>query len=290
MPERKAGGMVSLATDVAPDDMPDDSRARRNVAVLIAAQAILGAQTSMNFIAGGLAGLSLAPTPLLATLPISLIVFGSMTTAPWISPLMQRRGRRFGFVLGALAGAAGGALAMLGLWLGSFATLLAGAYLTGIYMSTLGFYRFAATDTASDAYRPKAISYVMAGGLLSAIVGPAAREAHGGCDGDPVPLHLRRGDRAQPRRDVAVLPPRHPDARRTGEGCAARADAGRVAALARHPRVGDLRDGQLRADEPGDDLDAARRGRLRLRYRATRRTSSRRMWWRCTGRASSPAT
>ena len=50
--------------------------------------------------------------------------------------------------------------------------LLAGSYLTGIYMSAQGFYRFAATDTASEAFRPKAISYVMAGGLLSAIVGP----------------------------------------------------------------------------------------------------------------------
>lgn len=159
-------------TDLAADIAPDDTRARRNVAVLVAAQAILGAQLPINFVAGGLAGLSLAPTPLLATLPLSLIVFGSMTTAPWISPLMQRRGRRFGFVLGALAGAAGAALALLGLVWASFATLLAGAYLTGIFMSTLGFYRFAATDTASDAFRPKAISYVMAGGLLSAIIGP----------------------------------------------------------------------------------------------------------------------
>lgn len=159
-------------TTASLDILQDDSRAKRNVLVLVAAQALLGAQLPMNFIAGGLAGLALAPTPLLATLPISLIVFGSMTTAPWISPLMQARGRRFGFVLGALAGAAGAGLAVLGLTLGSFAIFLAGAYLTGIYMSTLGFYRFAATDTASEAFRPKAISYVMAGGLLSALLGP----------------------------------------------------------------------------------------------------------------------
>ncbi|MCK0166411.1 MFS transporter [Jannaschia sp. S6380] len=162
-------------TDIAPAAStvpPDDSRARRNVLVLVAAQAILGAQLPLNFIAGGLAGMSIAPTPLLATLPISLIVFGSMTTAPWISPLMQARGRRFGFVLGALAGALGAALSVVGLLTASFAIFLLGAYLTGVFMSTLGFYRFAATDTASDAFRPKAISYVMAGGLLSALVGP----------------------------------------------------------------------------------------------------------------------
>ena len=167
--------MSHAATDAPPDappDAPDDSRARRNVAVLVAAQAILGAQMPINFVAGGLAGLSLAPTPLLATLPISLIVFGSMTTAPWIYPLMQRRGRRTGFILGALAGAGGAALAVAGLVAASFALLCAGAYLTGIYMSTLGFYRFAATDTASEAFRPRAISLVMAGGLLSAVIGP----------------------------------------------------------------------------------------------------------------------
>ncbi len=150
----------------------DDTRARRNVTVLVLAQAILGAQLPMIFVVGGLAGSQLASNPCLATLPISFIVFGSMTTAPWISPLMQRNGRQFGFFLGAFAGAVGAAVSAYGLYIGSFAVLLAGSYLTGIYMSAQGFYRFAATDTASDAFRPKAISYVMAGGLLSAIVGP----------------------------------------------------------------------------------------------------------------------
>jgi MFS family permease len=150
----------------------DDARAKRNVAVLVLAQAILGAQMPMIFVIGGLAGGMLASNPCLATLPISLIVFGSMTTAPWLSPLMQRNGRRFGFFIGAFAGAFGALVSAYGLYIGSFAVLLAGSYLTGIYMSAQGFYRFAATDTASDAFRPKAISFVMAGGLLSAIVGP----------------------------------------------------------------------------------------------------------------------
>jgi len=150
----------------------DDTRAKRNVAVLVAAQAILGAQMPMIFVVGGLAGGMLASNICLATLPISFIVFGSMTTAPWLSPLMQRRGRRFGFFLGAIAGALGALIAAYGLYTGSFPILLAGSYLTGIYMSAQGFYRFAATDTASEGFRPKAISYVMAGGLLSAIVGP----------------------------------------------------------------------------------------------------------------------
>ncbi len=150
----------------------DDKQAKRNVAVLVMAQAVLGSQLPMLFVVGGLVGGQLASNPCLATLPISFIVFGSMTTAPWISPLMQRNGRQFGFFLGAFAGAIGAAVSAYGLYTGSFFILLAGSYLTGIYMSAQGFYRFAAGDTASEAFRPKAISYVMAGGLLSAVFGP----------------------------------------------------------------------------------------------------------------------
>ena len=149
-----------------------DAIARRNLYVLVAAQAILGAQMPMIFVVAGLAGKQLAPNPCLATLPISMMVIASMLTATPISAFMARYGRRAGFVVGAAGGAAGAALASYGLSQGSFPLFLAGAFLTGIYQSAQGFYRFAATDTASDAFRPKAISWVMAGGLLPAIVGP----------------------------------------------------------------------------------------------------------------------
>jgi MFS family permease len=151
---------------------PDNSQAKRNVAVLVAAQSVLGAQMPMIFIVGGLAGQSLATNPCLATLPISLIVLGSMLAATPISGIMQRWGRRVGFLVGATAGAFGGLVGAYGLFLGSFPIFLLGSLLTGIYMSAHGFYRFAAADTASDEFRPKAISYVMAGGLAAAIIGP----------------------------------------------------------------------------------------------------------------------
>ena len=150
----------------------DDRAAKRNVFVLILGQAFLGAQMPMIFVVGGLAGLMIAPSPALATIPISLIVFGSMTTAPWLSALMQKYGRRVGFFVGALGGALGAGIASLGLYLDHFAVFVIGSYLTGIYMSAHGFYRFAAADSASDDFRPRAISYVMAGGLLSALIGP----------------------------------------------------------------------------------------------------------------------
>ena len=151
---------------------PDDRRAKRNVMVLVAAQAILGAQMPMIFTVAGLAGQSLAPNPCWATLPVTMAVLGSMLSANPLLAFMQRRGRRSGFVLGSAAGAFGAAIGALGLLNGSFTMFLIGALFTGVYMSGQGFYRFAATDMASDAFKPKAISYVMAGGLLSAVIGP----------------------------------------------------------------------------------------------------------------------
>lgn len=152
--------------------MSHDATARRNVMVLVAAQAVMGSQMPMIFTVAGLAGSTLAPNACWATLPISMTVIGSMLTATPISALMQRHGRRAGFVFGALGGAVGAAIGAFGLSQGSFLLFCLGALLTGIYMSAQGFYRFAAVDTASESFRPKAISWVMAGGLLSAVFGP----------------------------------------------------------------------------------------------------------------------
>jgi MFS family permease len=152
--------------------MPQNALARRNVLVLVAAQAVLGAQLPMVFTVAGLAGQSLAPNVCWATLPITCMVIGSMLTATPISAFMQRHGRRAGFVVGACGGAVGAAIGAYGLFTASFALFCIGALITGIYMSAQGFYRFAAADTATDDFRPKAISWVMAGGLLSAVVGP----------------------------------------------------------------------------------------------------------------------
>ena len=150
----------------------DDSTAKRSVIVLVLAQAFLGAQMPMIFTIGGLAGQSLASNPCFATLPISLIVVGSMLAATPVSMIMQKYGRRAGFFLGAFSGAIGATIGAYGLYQNSFTIFLIGSLFTGVYMSAQGFYRFAAADTASDEFRPKAISYVMAGGLAAAVIGP----------------------------------------------------------------------------------------------------------------------
>ena len=149
-----------------------DSEAKRNAIIFIVAQATMGSQMPMIFILGGLAGQSLAENICYATLPISMIVLGSMLTAPVLSQVMQKYGRKAGFLLGAFGGAIGATIGALGLYYQSFPLFLFGSLFTGVYMSAQGFYRFAALDTASDALRPKVISYVLAGGLLAAVIGP----------------------------------------------------------------------------------------------------------------------
>ncbi len=153
-------------------ETPLPSKARRNLAVLVIAQGYLGAQMPMMFTVSALAGQSLAPNACLATLPISLIVLGSMLAATPLSSVMERHGRTTGFVIGATGGCIGAALSAWGLATGSFALFLIGSAFAGMYFSSQGFFRFAAADTASEAFRPKAISYVIAAGLASAVIGP----------------------------------------------------------------------------------------------------------------------
>ncbi|KEO51616.1 MFS transporter [Thioclava pacifica] len=153
----------------SPQDFP---REKRNTIVLVLAQALLGAQMPMIFTVGGLAGQMLAPNPCFATLPLSLIVLGSVLSAQPMSEFMSAYGRRAGFILSNAAGATGAAVAAYALYIGSFWIFMGGSFLTGVYMSAQGFYRFAATDTARPEFQAKAISYVLAGGLVAAIIGP----------------------------------------------------------------------------------------------------------------------
>ncbi|MBT6934718.1 MAG: MFS transporter, partial [Euryarchaeota archaeon] len=149
-----------------------DRLAKRNVAVLFYAQAILGSQQSINIILGGLAGFALAGNKALATLPISVMLLASMLSTGPISLFMGRYGRKAGFLIGATSGLMGGVCSAGALYVGRFDLLLVGAAFTGIFRSTHGYFRFAAADTASEEFKPKAISLVLAGGLVSALIGP----------------------------------------------------------------------------------------------------------------------
>lgn len=147
-------------------------RAKLNVAVLFLAQAIIGAQAPMHIVIGGLAGALLADNAAFATLPISVVVLVTMFMAPCMSMLMGRVGRRRGFLLGAAAGTVGALIVMRALYAESFTLLMIGSACFGIMQAAQTFYRFAAADEVPDSVKPKAISLVLAGGLISALLGP----------------------------------------------------------------------------------------------------------------------
>lgn len=117
-------------------------------------------------------GTQLAPQKGLATLPIALTVVGTALTTVPASLLMQRAGRRAGFVLGALIGAAGGLLSAWAIASGSFALFCAGHFLVGVFQGFGNYYRFAAAEAAGERSQGRAISWVLAGGVVAAVAGP----------------------------------------------------------------------------------------------------------------------
>ncbi|WP_204508340.1 MFS transporter [Aestuariivirga litoralis] len=149
----------------------DDAKARRNAMVLAASQAIFGATSTALVVTSGLIGSTLAPSASWATLPMALSIVGTALTTFPISLMMRRVGRRVGFVLCALAGAAGAFIGAWAIFERSFGLFLLGCLVSGIYQASASYYRFAAADTASPAFRPKAISWVMTGGIVAALVG-----------------------------------------------------------------------------------------------------------------------
>jgi MFS family permease len=149
------------------------SHERRNVAILAANQALFLVAAITVMTLSGIVGQRLAPTPTLATFPIAMMMVGVVLAALPASLLMKRLGRRTGFVVGALVGGAGGGV--LSVWaiaLGSFWLFSAGSLLLGLYQAFANYHRFAAADAASPAFESRAISLVLAGGVVAAFLGP----------------------------------------------------------------------------------------------------------------------
>jgi predicted MFS family arabinose efflux permease len=153
----------------------DESRARRQILLLVTCQALLYVNNVTLIAVNGLVGLALAPTPLLATLPVTTYIVGAALTTLPASLAMGRWGRRAGFMFGTTMGFAGTSLAAIGVFASSFVLLCAGTFVVGLYNAFAQYMRFAAADVA-DAYAPdlkeRAISWVLAGGLAGGIVGP----------------------------------------------------------------------------------------------------------------------
>ena len=146
---------------------------RRNIGLLSACQAMLMANNSTLVAVNGLAGLALAPHPVLTTLPVTCwVIGGALTTMP-ASLYMKRVGRRAGLIQGMLLAIAGALLCAAAMWQSSFWALCFGTLVFGGFNAFAQYYRFVAADAAPLEWRPMAISLVLAGGLVGGVLGPA---------------------------------------------------------------------------------------------------------------------
>ncbi|MBY6308486.1 MFS transporter [Alcaligenes faecalis] len=143
---------------------------RRNAFILSGMQALGGANPALVVALSSLVGQKMASSPDLATLPVGIFNLGLAVGILPAAYLMRRLGRQGGYIIGALLGIGAGLLAAAGIYSLSFVMFCVGTLLAGLYASYVQSYRFAAADDASDTFRPKAISWVMAGGLLGAII------------------------------------------------------------------------------------------------------------------------
>src|SRR6476619_1202554 len=162
--------MSAVAEPVA-DALAGDRLARRNALVLAIAQALAGGNNTVLVATAAIVGTMLAPDKGLATLPISVFVLGMwMGTLP-MGVLARRLGRRSALQIGSVCGVLTGLICCVAVLQGSFFLFNVGALFSGFYASAHQSYRFAAADTASEGFRPKAISWVLIGGVFAGVVG-----------------------------------------------------------------------------------------------------------------------
>ena len=139
---------------------------------LAAAQALTGANSAVIFATGSIVGATLAPDISLATVPLSIYVVGLAAGTLPTGAISRRYGRRVAFIIGTGCGVATGLLGAFAILHGSFALFCCATFLGGLYGAVSQSYRFAAADGASAEYRPKAVSWVMAGGVFAGVLGP----------------------------------------------------------------------------------------------------------------------
>ena len=154
------------------DEISADARARSNVVRLAAAQALTGANSAVIFATGSIVGATLAPDISLATVPLSMYVVGLAAGTLPTGAISRAYGRRVAFIIGTGCGVLTGLLGAFAILHGSFPLFCCATFLGGLYGAVSQSYRFAAADGASAAYRPKAVSWVMAGGVFAGVLGP----------------------------------------------------------------------------------------------------------------------
>ncbi len=162
-----------MTDQTAPGTIIDDRKARRNVLVLATAGALGGSAPPITFAVAAIAAYNLlGDDRSFATLPITAFVVGTACGTVPAALLMRRVGRKPGFITGMLISTLGSTLSAVALIEASFLLLCVGSFLVGFAAAFVQQFRFAAADTASPAFRPRAISLVMVGGVVAAVLGP----------------------------------------------------------------------------------------------------------------------
>lgn len=163
---------MSAVAETASHVIVDDALARRNAMILAVGQALGGANNTIIFSTATIVGSVIAPDKGLATLPITCLVIGLWLGTLPVGMLARRLGRRAALQIGTLFGMASGLISYTAVMSGNFWLLLFGTFCGGLYAAAFQSYRFAAADTASEMYRPKVVSWVLAGGVFAAVLGP----------------------------------------------------------------------------------------------------------------------
>ena len=145
---------------------------KKNLWLLAIAQGLFLTNNVVFIAINGLVGLTLAPVAWMATLPVMGYVVGGALSTGLVARSQRRWGRRASFLLGLLVALLTALLCALALYLRSFWLLVAGTLIAGYYSANGQLYRFAAGELAEPSFREKAVSLVLAGGLIGAVVGP----------------------------------------------------------------------------------------------------------------------
>lgn len=144
---------------------------RLTILRLAIAQALYSSVTIIVFATAGIVGLTIAPDRSFATLPLSCFALGSLLSTIPASYLMRHFGRKPVFLAGALACGAGAILSFWAIGYANFTLFCLGTLLIGIFQATSTFYSFAASESAEPDDKSLAISWVLAGGVVAAVLG-----------------------------------------------------------------------------------------------------------------------
>ena len=146
--------------------------AKSQVALLGLCQATAMTTNTVLVTVAALIGYALATDKALATVPLAMRQVATMAATIPASLLMQRIGRRGGFLVGTSIGMVGAGIGIYSLAIAHFWLFALSTTLLGVANSFVGYYRFAAADVADESFRAQAISWVLAGGIIAAVLGP----------------------------------------------------------------------------------------------------------------------